>query len=204
GIALLQRTEPGKKSELLISYKQENSWSRPESLIYPYKNLHPYYAQRTLMISSDLSTFYFTQNGLLWQQSLKTISGFNSNKIKHSRPHKPLPVASRTFGEPSLFGNVTLKTNNGISFTKQMDTIYISQYTNDKDSTGNFHIKVFESIWKNKRWKKPYPVAFNTPSAPFEYHPVVSPVDNSIYYNSRAALEKSTTYESKNNIWRWE
>jgi hypothetical protein len=202
GIALIQRTEPGKHSEILISYRQGGHWLSPEPLNYPCKNTHPFYSQRTPMIS-DNSTFHFTQNGLLWWLSLSDLSSYNQNKIKHTNNPKIYPIKPAKPKEPHLFGNIMLKTNNGISFNKELNKIYLSQYTSDKDSVGNFYLKIFESELKNDTWEKPKIASFNNPVAPFEYHPVVSAYDNSIYYNSRAPVINPHKYESKNNIWQW-
>jgi Tol biopolymer transport system component len=203
GIALLQRSEAGVKTELFYALLKGEKWSSPSRLSYEGELTQVPYARIQPKLSADGSCFYTVLSMKIWQQAMADIVQQNAIQLpKKLATYQPLAVAKRKFGEPEIFHGSTLQTNNGLSFTQDQQTLYLSRYTLDKDSTGNAFIKIFESHWKNGAWTTPQPVSFNNPSAPFEYHPVLSPDGKRLFYNSCAAEPGSSLkYHSNNNIW---
>lgn len=204
GIAVLQRTQPGTSTEMMISAKTEAGWSAPVPLIYDFKSTTLPYVQRWATLSPDGSTFYFVSHAMIWQQSVKQLLRDNNIDLanKPVPEFKPLAVAPRTPGEPELVGGLQLKTNNGISFTADEKKVYLSRYTDQRDSTGNLLIKIFESTYDSGRWSTPTMLSVCKPDVPFEYHPVLSVDGTRLFFNSRApAPGASVKYLPKNNLW---
>jgi hypothetical protein len=203
GIAFVQRTQPTGETGIFYSTKTDQHWSEPQALEYEGKFTKAPYVHRFPCLSPDGGTFYVNTGTRLWQRSFKKILKKNSLSLHVTIPaYRPLPHKPRANGEPELFGSILLKTNNGISFAPDMKTLYLSRYTQEKDSAGRQFIKLFESRYANNTWSDPVPLPFNEPATPFEYHPVVSPDGHTIFYNSRRAEPGSAVkYYAKNNLW---
>lgn len=201
GIAFLQRSSPGKVTELLYSLKTNEEWSTPTPLSYADKNTQFPYVHRAPMLSPDGGTFYFVAHGLIWQQGAAEL--FRLNRIPRKTPvYQPLPVPAIATGEPRVFGGLKLKTNNGISFTPGMNSIFVSRYTPERDTSGNQFMKIFESQKVGENWSDFAMAAFCKPRVPFEYHPVMDPGGKRLFYNSRAPVPGSNVpFVEKNNPW---
>lgn len=201
GIAFLQRSTPGIATELLYSLKTNEGWSTPVPLSYADKHTQFPYVHRAPMLSPDGGTFYFVAQGLIWQQSAAEL--FRLNRIARKAPApKPLPVPPTAADEPRVFGGLKLKTNNGISFTPDMNSIFVSRYTPERDTSGNQYMKIFESRRVGESWSDFAMTAFCKPGVPFEYHPVMDAKGKRLYYNSRAPVPGSAVpYVEKNNPW---
>lgn len=201
GIAFIQQSNGGNTTEIMMSQRRSGNWSAPVPLQYDQKTTQLPYVQRWPQLSPDRSAFYIVNHGVIWQQPSKTVLDQNGIS-KGKAAHKPLPAKPVAYGEPEIFGGMLLKTNNGISFTPDEKSIYLSQYTNERDSAGRRFIKIFSSELRNGSWTNPQPAAFNKAGVPFEYHPVVSQDGKRIFFNSRAPIPGSKKkFESKNNIW---
>lgn len=200
-IAFIQRSVPGTSTEILISKSVSGNWTMPASLQYEFKNTEWPYVHRWPMLAHDLSAFYFVSQGIIWQQPAGAL--LKLNQISHpNKIFNPLPIQKRAYGEPELFGGLVLKTNNGISFTPDSKTVYLARYTQERDSTNNQFIKIFQSNLTRDGWSIPVKTSFNKPQIPFEYHPAVSPDGKRLFYNSRAPVTASgEKYHAKNNIW---
>ena len=201
GIAFIQRSRPREGTELLYSVSKNGQWQIPVPLQYDGKYTTAPYVQRAPILSPDGSTFYLHAQGLIWQQSASAL--FEVNRISIKAPkHKPLSVPALTAGEPQVFGGLKLKTNNGIAFSPDMKTIYVSRYTPERDSTGNQFIKIFESLRVKESWTDFKPLPFCKAGVPFEYHPVLSKDGKRLFFNSRApAPGTDQKYLRKNNPW---
>ena len=199
-VAFIQRTTPGSTTELFISQQIAGKWSEPKPLLYDEKTTQLPYVQRWPQLSPDLGTFYFVNHGLIWQQPTNAI--LKKNNIEVDVAYKTLPSKPRKIGEPELVGGMQLKTNNGISLTADMKTMYVSRYVPERDSTGNLCIKIFRSDFKEGSWSAPQLASINKQGVPFEYHPVLSPDGKRLFFNSRAPISGTKRkYESANNIW---
>lgn len=203
GIAFLQRTQAGVSTDLMVSQGGGQRWSSPVSIQYDAKNTSHPYVHRWPMLSVDQGVFYFVAQGIIWQQSVKRLLEFNKVATRPKLPdYQPLAATKRRYGEPEVFGGLTLKTNNGISFTHDMKTVYLSRYTQDRDSSGNQYIKIFRSDKNSSSWSTPQMQAFCKSKVPFEYHPVLSSNGKRLFFNSRAPIpDASVPYHPKNNIW---
>lgn len=200
-IAFIQRSLPGTSTEIFISKYVSGSWAVPEPLRYEFKNTEWPYVHRWPMLSANLGTFYFVSQGIIWQQPAEVLLRQNGISFPKKK-FDPLSVRKRAYGEPEMFGGLVLKTNNGISFAADMKTIYLSRYTQERDSSGNQFIKLFQSNATQDGWSPPVMTSFNNSQVPFEYHPVVSPDGKRLFYNSRAPVSQSgKTHHAKNNIW---
>jgi len=200
-LAFIQRTNPGHSTEILISEFKNSQWSKPVSFKYENKTTILPYVQRWPMLSPDLAIFSFVSQGLIWQNNTKEILKRNDINLKLKLKNKPLPSKPIKYGEPEVFGGLVLKTNNGITFTNDQKTIYISRYTPQRDSLGRQHIKLFESKLVNKKWSIPIELTINK-LAPFEYHPVLSPDNNRLFFNSGILIDEKGKYQlTMNNIW---
>jgi hypothetical protein len=203
GITFLQRTEVGIKTTVFYSLKKDGAWTALSPLVLNEENGHLSYAQSLPKLSPDGSTFYTIRNMKLWQQSFDGVMQRNGIQLRQKPPaHQLLTVAEREKTEAEVFYGDQLQTNNGISFTPDMKTIYLSRYTAERDSAGNPFIKLFESHWKHGKWTSPQAMPINHPSVPFEYHPVLSPDGKRLLFNSCAAEPGEVVkYHSHNNIW---
>lgn len=201
-VAFIQRSISGISTEILVSKLEGGNWTTPVPLSYDSKTTQMPYVQRWPMLSGDLGTFYFVSQGLIWQQSTSLLLQQNNVASAKNLSYKSLPVKKRVYGEPEVFGGMTLKTNNGITFTPDGKTVYLSRYTEERDSMGRQFIKIFQSNLEKEKWSNPVLVTFNKPEVPFEYHPVLAPDGNRLFYNSRAPrMMTDGKYLSKNNLW---
>lgn len=202
GVAFIQQSAGGNTTEVMMSRLQQGSWTTPVPLNYEQKSTMLPYVQRWPQLSADLSAFYMVNHGVIWQQPSKTILEGNGVTANLKLAYRPLAARALASNEPELIGGMLLKTNNGISFTPDGKTIYLSQYTNERDSAGRRYIKIFSSDLRGNVWSKLQPASFNKAGVPFEYHPVVSNDGNKIFYNSRAPIPGSKQkFENKNNVW---
>jgi len=201
GIAFIQRSTPGIETEILYSRNNNGTWTEPVPLIYEGKTKQFPYVHRAPMLSPDGSTFFFVAHGLIWQQSAAEL--FNLNKIDRKPAHyRPLPVPMPAAHEPQVFGGLKLKTNNGISFAPDMNTIYVSRYTQERDSSGSQFIKLFESRKQDEGWTDFTLLPFCKKDVPFEYHPSIDATGKRLFYNSRAPIPGTPgSLNQKNNPW---
>lgn len=198
GLAFIQRFTKKETIELLYSQFQNNSWTvaKPLKCDYDYNNHHLNYALRTPMLSPDGGTFYLTVSRRIWQQATVDLLGSNGIAAKHIPPKlKTLPVRPLQSAEPEIFGGLTLKTNNGISFSKDGNTIYLSQYSQDKTDKNERLIKVYQAKKNGNLWSKPSKVQLRTDPT-HEYHPVVSEDGKRLFFNSNFPDKNE-----KNDIW---
>lgn len=202
GVAFIQHSNAGNATEIMISKLENGKWSTPIAFNYDQKTTQLPYVQRWPQLSPDLSVFYMVNHGVIWQQPSKSVLEQNGITLKQKVSYKPLAARPLAFGEPELFGGMLLKTNNGISLTPDGKTIYLSRYTNERDSLGRRFIKIFSSELRRGNWTIPQPTTFNKPGVPFEYHPVLNVDGKKLFFNSRAPIPGSgKKFESKNNIW---
>jgi hypothetical protein len=201
GVAFIQQTNGGNTTEIMMSSFENGTWTVPVPLNYAQKSTQLPYVQRWPQLSPDLSTMYLVNHGIIWQQPAGSVFDQNSKTVEKFA-YKPLRAKPLSPGEPELIGGMLLKTNNGISFTPDGKTVYLSRYTNERDTTGSRFIKIFSSDLNKEGWTKPQPATFNKQGVPFEYHPVVGSEGTKIFFNSRAPIPASRSkYESRNNIW---
>lgn len=201
GVAFIQRANPGQTTELFVSQLKDGVWAAPVGLSYDNKTTQAPYVQRWPMLSPDHGTFAFVSQGLIWQQSTVEVLKRNGISLNKVIKHNPLPSKARAFGEPEVFGGLTLKTNNGISFTSDQKTIYLSRYTAQRDSTGRQNIKIFRSDLADGKWSSPKELSLNS-GVPFEYHPVLSIDGSKLFFNSNVSVKANGSLTlSTNNIW---
>jgi Tol biopolymer transport system component len=207
-MAFLQRSKQGETTEILWSTLTNGRWSTPAPLRYEGKFTQMPYVQKWPRLSNDQSTFFLIGHGLIYQFPYKEIAASNSFGIAAQKvvmSFKPLKIAPRKPSEPEPFGGLTLKTNNGISFTADGKTVYLSRYTVQRDTFGGQFIKIFESRAGKSGWSEPRQVPFMNEKTPYEYHPVLAPDGKKLFYNSRAAKPGAgVEYYSKNNVWHVE
>lgn len=201
GIAFLQRSTPGVETELFYSLHNNDSWTIPQPLAYDAKNTQFPYVHRAPMLSPDGGTFYLVAHALVWQQSAAEL--FRQNNIdRKASAYQPLTVPTPSAAEPQVFGGLKLKTNNGITFSPDMKSVYVSRYTAERDSSGSQFMKIFESKKKDNVWSDFVLAPFCKPGVPFEYHPVLDPTGKRLFYNSRAPIAGSDVpFVQKNNPW---
>lgn len=202
--AFIQRTRVGESTEILYSTRSLDNWQSPASLLYPGRFTQLPYVHKWPRLSNDGSTLFLISQGLIYQMAFKEVATNNALGIdsKTIGPYKPLAIAPRLPQEPEPFGGLVLKTNNGISFTPDGKTVYLSRYTTQRDTSGGQYIKIFESKLTKQGWSAPVQVPFMNAQAPYEYHPVLSPDGKRLFYNTRAATPgANVSYYRANNIW---
>lgn len=202
-IAFIQRANKKDEVDIFYSFKKNGKWIIPKKLLYNYDyNQVRYYAKRFPFLSFYGTTLYLTTSKRIWRQHLKTI--LKQNKI--NSPHitnnsHSLKVRPRWYGEAEIIGGIALKTNNGISISKDLKTVYISQFISDKDSTNELLQRIFVSKKVNGNWS--YPTHINlTGSNNFKYHPKLSLDEKRLLFNSRPAnWIPSLNNHLHNDIW---
>jgi Tol biopolymer transport system component len=203
-VAFLQRSKAGATTDILYSGLRDEKWTSPSALNYKDRFTQMPYVHKWPRLSNSGDTFYLISHGLVYQVPFRSIVAVNDLGIqeKNIGAHKPLKIKPRQPMEPEPFGGLVLKTNNGITFTKDGKTAYLSRYTMQRDTFGGQYIKVFESKASKQGWGTPVEAPFKNDQAPYEYHPVVSPDGKKLFYNSRAAKPGSgVAYYPANNVW---
>lgn len=204
--AILVRSPGIDSSVMLVSVRdRDGRWSSPRPLAFdgatwlrPYDYRFPFvgHDRSALWLTSATRLFRLPTHELLTQQT--SLAGAARLPAMARRP-----VPALAHDEPELFHPVDLRTTNGISFTPNDSTVYLSRYTDRRDARGRRSIRIFESRRRPGGWTVPSPVAFGEPiDSPVleEYHPAVTPDGATIYFNSRRQADGSVG--ESNDLWR--
>jgi len=100
--------------------------------------------------------------------------------------------------KPVAFEQGNITTTNGISFSKDGNTLYISKPTDKKFDDGKYYMGIFESRFENNRWTKPNQIRFTIDID--AYHPVLSVHNDVLFFNSRSD-PVSANKSIPHNIW---
>ena len=104
---------------------------------------------------------------------------------------EPLP-------RPRVFPFFHLATVNGLTFTADGTTLYLTESVDERDEQGERRVRIFEAHFVDNDWTKPEPVSFN--SIYNDYQPVLSPNGDRLIFNSTRPIPGSTD-EALLNLW---
>lgn len=94
--------------------------------------------------------------------------------------------------QPVVFANGRIRTSNGISFSPDGRTLYVTQ---NVDSVAH----IFETRYENGRWSEPERLPFNS-SVP-DYQPRLTPDGRRLYFNSRRPIPGTTAETKGSKLW---
>ena len=116
------------------------------------------------------------------------------------RPDKVLPpyYLSAELDAPIEFAEGKIITSNGINFSNDGATLYISKPLQKTFRNGKPFMGIFRSEFKNGRWTNPELVEFENKID--AYHPVLSSNDQVLFFNSRSHPD-SIDLSIRHNIW---
>lgn len=112
------------------------------------------------------------------------------------RRDEPRPAEAAPVVAPFAAG--TLSTVNGISFTADGRTVYLTRRMPDSDSLGRPRVRIVAHRLTANAWSPPVPLPF--PGEYTDYQPVLSPDGTRLYFTSTRPLP-GTTAEVRQNIW---
>lgn len=110
----------------------------------------------------------------------------------------PPYTTTNPLNEPVLFAEQALTTRNGINFSKDGRTIYLSNQLEQKFDNGRFYAGIFVSHYENGNWTTPKRLKFGLEID--AYHPVLSIDNQRLFFNSRSHLD-SINKSIPHNIW---
>jgi Tol biopolymer transport system component len=99
---------------------------------------------------------------------------------------------------PRPMGEGTLTTVNGLAFSPDGCTLYVSRRVEEQDASGRPRVRIFRHRCREGGWSGPEPVSFS--SSFTDYQPVLSPDGSRLYFTSTRPLEAGSD-ESRQNIW---
>ena len=105
---------------------------------------------------------------------------------------------SHNLDNPIEFAEGKIKTNNGICFSSNGTTLYTSNQIEKRFHGGKRYMGIFKHIYENSSWQEPELVDFGIDID--AYHPVLSPDNKTLYFNSRSH-PNSVNIEIPHNIW---
>ncbi len=92
----------------------------------------------------------------------------------------------------------TIKTLNGIAFSKDGSSLFISKQIDRTFDNGRYYASIFKSEFKNGNYSEP--TEFELGLDIDAYHPVLSVNNEYLFFNSRSHLDSGNT-SIKHNIW---
>jgi len=200
--AIVSRQPVADSSHLLLSVRRGNGWSPLEPLRFSGSNALRAYDYRYPFVAYDRSTLTVTSATRLFQlPAAPLLAAQGEVAVSRNLPAMTrLPVPAIEPNEPELFLPVDLRTSNGIAFTPDGNTVYLSQYTGRREGNRQW-MRLVESRLVGGRWTPPTPVSFGEPpesAVSAEYHPALSRDGNTLYFNSRRLRASTDT----NDLWR--
>ena len=99
---------------------------------------------------------------------------------------------------PVEFTDGKITTTNGINFSKNGKTLYISKPIDRTFENGRQYMGIFECLFENGKWNDPELIEFGRNID--AYHPVLSNDNQTLFFNSRSSPD-STNGPIPHNIW---
>ena len=127
---------------------------------------------------------------IFWTLSLTMC--FLSCSTRNTHPY----VSLQELTSPIYFQKEIITTENGICFSNDGKTLYLSQSINKKFDNGKNFLSLFSSTYQNGKWSAPKQIYNNIDA----YHPVLSFDNKKLFFNSRS--HRDTIHHSiPHNIW---
>ncbi len=112
---------------------------------------------------------------------------------------KPPYFVAESITAPAAFQPEIITTTNGISFSPDGTTLYISKNIEDTFSNGRTYAAIFNTQYLGNEWSKPEQVDFGFP---FDaYHPVLTHDGKHLFFNSRSHPD-SGNVSIPHDIWQ--
>ncbi len=138
----------------------------------------------------------FILNGKLLIGVLLVFASCSQSGEKSEQRLYPFALSEPT-EKPMVFSEGTITTTNGIYFSRDGFTLFISNPIDKQFDSGKKFAGIFKSIYRNGKWTTPEPLELEMDA----YHPVLSYDNRWLYFNSRSHPD-SVGNEIPHNIWR--
>lgn len=116
------------------------------------------------------------------------------------RPSVLLPpyASEEVLAAPRPFAPGLVSTTNGIAFSPNGLTVYVSRFVDERDERGRPRSRLFQHRWLGGEWSPPEAVPFS--NAFTDYQPVLSPDGQRLFFTSTRP-QPDTVRELRQNIW---
>jgi len=122
----------------------------------------------------------------------------SSSCLNKKEIHEPPYQLSNKSDTPVEFLGGKISTTNGISFSKDGTSLYVSKQTERISKNERHFAGIFKYEYKEGSWGDPESIIF--PNEIDAYHPVVSPDNNVLFFNSRSHPDTADVF-IPHNIW---
>ncbi len=143
------------------------------------------------MVRGSFIKFQFLKTLIVWT----LLVGCRSKKNVHTKPQYPFSK-SEALTKPTPFFKGILTTNNGIAFSNDGNSLFISNPLKKKFPNGKRYMGIYEVRFLGETWGVPVKIALEIDA----YHPVLSADNCLMFFNSRSHPD-STNVFVKHNIW---
>jgi len=127
---------------------------------------------------------------IIFATSCKNSSDSKASQVPYNVLH--------TLKSPTEFADGKITTTNGINFSKDGKTLYVSNPIAKTFENGRQYAGIFKYIYENDKWNGPELVQFGRNID--AYHPVLSMDSETLFFNSRSTSD-STNEAIPHNIW---
>ncbi|MBX9600487.1 MAG: hypothetical protein K2X35_05775 [Bryobacteraceae bacterium] len=100
--------------------------------------------------------------------------------------------------DPVPLGGESMRTVNGIAFSRDGGVLYVARWVEDRDPAGRRRLRIFELRRRGDGWSRPSTPSFGSQYT--DYQPVLSPDGKRLLFNSTRPLP-GTTEEVRQNLW---
>lgn len=202
--AIVTRRVNRHQPRLFLYAKKGDQWVFQRQIAIPNQRI---YGEANAYLNKSGNLLFFQSGQTLFQVCADVMDNKMSLPPATHHPYKHRSEIKT----PIAFANGSFQTVNGIAFSANGQELYTSEYNFSlPDSSSNAYvIQIKRSEFKNGRWGMPVSFDFNEDW--LNYHPVLSPDGNKLFFNSRRPVPGTNAAGAKNDIWysrlingRWE
>jgi Tol biopolymer transport system component len=140
-----------------------------------------------------------TRLGRSWHALIVAMAVASEVFAAQSAGHERAPYsAAGPRGTPQVFAPHVISTTNGLAFTPDGRTAFVSREVEARDDRGRRRSRIFQHRFENGVWSSPRAVVFSDQYT--DYQPVLSPDGERLYFTSTRPLPGTAT-ELRQNIW---